>query len=139
MSNCWSPVTLITTVVTVKNRHVYCRLPQSTGCKLRIWWWLYYDRFLSYNIRSATVVDRLKMEYPIVCAHSRYDEIRSLPHESNTIKNGRLRPCLIDLGVCWWKTSCRVTWLNPKLFGTNSFGNAIRTLSRDRDIVFFVW
>jgi hypothetical protein len=39
------------------------------------------------------------MEYPIVYAHLRYDEIRSLPNESNTIKNGRLRPRLIDLGL----------------------------------------
>ncbi len=40
----------------------------------------------------TTVVNGLKMEYPIVYAHLRYDEIRSLPNESNTIKNGRLRP-----------------------------------------------
>jgi hypothetical protein len=32
-----------------------------------------------------------------VYAHLRYDEIRSLPNESNTNKNGRLRPRLIDL------------------------------------------
>ncbi len=31
------PRTMDTTVVTVKNRHVYCRLPQFTGCKLPIW------------------------------------------------------------------------------------------------------
>jgi hypothetical protein len=47
----------------------------------------------------TTVVDGLKMEYPIVYVHLRYDEIRSLPNESNTIKNGRLRPGLIDLGI----------------------------------------
>jgi hypothetical protein len=31
------PRTMITTVVTVQNRHVYCCLPHSTGCKLPIW------------------------------------------------------------------------------------------------------
>ncbi len=44
-----------------------------------------------------TVVDGLKMEYPIVYAYLRYDELRSLPNELNTIKIGRLRSRLIDL------------------------------------------
>ncbi len=32
-----NPRTMIKTVVTVKNRRVYCRLSQFTGCKLPIW------------------------------------------------------------------------------------------------------
>jgi hypothetical protein len=41
------------------------------------------DRLRSFTIRWNTAV------------------IRSLPNESNTIKNGRLRPRLIDLGFLW--------------------------------------
>jgi hypothetical protein len=71
---------MITTIVTVKNHNVYCRSP-------------------AVHVRLVTVVSGLKMEYPIVYAHLRYDEIRSLPNESNTIKNGRLMPGLIDFSA----------------------------------------
>jgi hypothetical protein len=46
----------------------------------------------------TTIITGLKMEHPIVYAQLRYDEIRPLPNESNTNKNGRLRLRLIDLG-----------------------------------------
>ncbi len=59
---------------------------------------MYIAHLVVIVLRPFFVVDGLKREYPIVYAHLRYDEIRSLPNESNRIKNGRLRPRLIDLG-----------------------------------------
>jgi hypothetical protein len=47
----------------------------------------------------TTIINVQKIEYSTVYAHLRYNEIRSLPNESNTIKNGRLRLRLIDLAI----------------------------------------
>jgi hypothetical protein len=119
---------MITTVVTVQNRHVYCRLSQFTGCKSAIWQWSYHDRFCRRRPENG-VSDRLR-SFTI-----RWNTTvrRSLPNESNLIKNGRLRPRLIDLGTCY-STITNIFFTKNKATGTGT-----GTKSCTRAVLYYVY
>ena len=65
----------MTIVVNVGNDKVYCRFRHFGGRIRLVSYRPYYGRFWSYRLRLVTVVNDLKVEYPIVYTQFQHDKI----------------------------------------------------------------